>query len=181
MSWEQNNVAGLEDFAMYGFALRIPENWRVEFNPKGTRGKGDVVFQSPKGNRIFISWGPLEEANKRFKTIEEQRDYGISTIRKTQGVRSVSVTEARESLLCGHKAVSARLAILAGGGLMRRKQSNKHMTVIYFYCPNKSRYYVVYSELNSPYEYSEFPKLFESVVGSLTCHATIGHPEKTTA
>jgi hypothetical protein len=45
----------------------------VEFNPKGDRIKGDVAFHTPKKNRIFISWGPLEEANKRFKTVQERR------------------------------------------------------------------------------------------------------------
>jgi hypothetical protein len=48
-----------EVFAVYGFGLRIPNDWRVEFNPKGDRIKGDVAFHTPKKNRIFISWGPL--------------------------------------------------------------------------------------------------------------------------
>lgn len=161
-----------EYFALYGFMLRIPKEWRVEFNPKGTRGKGDVVFHTLKRNKVFVSWGPLEEASRRFRTVEGQRDQSIANLSKSRGVKSVSVTEKKESLICGHRALTTRIAVSAGGGLMFQKQPDQRSDSMCLHCPESSRYYVVYSVVISQDEYPHFSSLFDSIVQSLVCHGS---------
>jgi hypothetical protein len=168
----EEEVKGFEVFAIYGFRLKFPETWRVEFNPKGTRDKGDVALHSPKRNKLFVSWGPLAEAIKRFGSIENQRDWGITVLEKTRGVQSVSVTESREVLLCGHRALATNLVISAGMGFRGRVRLDKQMNSVHLHCPNTSRYYVIYNDVNIPDEYAEFPKLFDRVIGSFRCHET---------
>jgi hypothetical protein len=170
MSQREDDAGANENFALYGFQMKVPETWRVEFNPKGTRKKGDVVFTSPKKNRIFVSWGPLENVSKRFKTIEEQRDWGLSALKKSRDVRSILVTGTRETLICGHKALITHVSASVRGGLMARRHPDRHLDSAYFYCPTKSRYYIVYSLLNTPDEYSDFSKLFDTMAQSLICH-----------
>ena len=159
-----------EVFSVYGFGLRIPNDWRVEFNPKGDRIKGDVAFHTPKKNRIFISWGPLEEANKRFKTVEEQRDWGVKQMEKSRGIKEVTISESKPINVCGHRALLSRIIATEGGGFLSPKQSDRVVNSMYLYCPNSSRYYVLYAVLNCPEEYPDFSKLFDTVAQSMVCH-----------
>ena len=167
---EDASVSNNETFAFYGFELKIPQGWRVEVNPKGTRNRGDVVFHSPQRNKILVSWGLLEEARKRFKTIEEHRDSGIANVGKSRNVNSISITESKESQICGHKALVTRVSAGIGGGLLTRGQSEIRSDSVYFYCPENSRYYVVYSLMNSRDEYPDFSELFDGVAQSMVCH-----------
>ncbi len=159
-----------ELFALYGFALTMPKGWRVEFNPKGTREKGDVVFHSPERNKVYISWGPLEEATRRFKTVEEQRDWGLENLRRTRSVKSISVAETKEIVVCGHKALVTRIVASVGGGLLSAKQPDSRSDSMYLHCPEESRFYILYSALKSPSEYPDFSRIFDLFVQSLVCH-----------
>ncbi len=161
---------GTEVFAVYGFKLRVPDDWRVEFNPKGNRTKGDVAFHSPKRNRIFVSWGSLEEASKRFKTLEEQRDWGVAQMKKARDIRDAEVAESKSIQVCGHRALISRVTARGGGGLLSPKRPDRIVSSMYLYCPNRSRFYVLYSSLNYPEEYPDFPRLFERVAQSMVCH-----------
>ncbi len=159
-----------EYFALYGFALGIPKEWRVEFNPKGTRAKGDVVFHAPDATKVFVSWGPLDEAKKRFKTVEDQRDWGIANLAKSRGISSVSTTEKKESVICGHRALTTRIVASVGGGLLTRKQPDQGSDSVYLHCPESSRYYVIYSVPQPSGGATGFSALFDSVAQSLVCH-----------
>jgi len=166
-------VEGVEDFGLYGFRLKIPRTWRVEFNPKGTREKGDIVFHSPKRNRIFVSWGPLADASKRFKSLEAHRDFAISELKKARGVRSVEVTESGEAMVCGHRALITRVTAAPAGGILAPRQPDRDMLSAHFYCTEGARYYVMYSMLNAPNEYVDFPAVFDTMVRSILCHSTV--------
>lgn len=167
---EQERPTESEIFAVYGFRLKIPDDWRVEFNPKGNRVKGDVVFHSPKKNRIFISWGSLEEANKRFKTVDEQRDWGVKQMEKSRNINKVTVSESKPIQICGHRALITLVTASGGGGFLTPKQRDKVVSSMYLHCPNRSKYYVLYSMLTNPDEYPDFPKLFDRVAQSMVCH-----------
>ena len=108
--------------------MEIPSDWRVEFNPKGSRRKADVVFQSPQGNRFFVSWGPLDEALKRFKTLEAHRDYGIQRVKKGPDVRSFDVSDLNELQNQRHKALLSHVNAKIQRGMMSRGVSQEgHM------------------------------------------------------
>ena len=165
-------AVGKEPFALYGFQVEIPDNWRVEFNPKGSRKKGDIVFQSPQGNRIFVSWGPLDSAQKRFKTLDEQRDSSIARVKKGPDVKSLNVTDSREELIGGHRALISHVSASVKAGFMARNAAEKDLWSVHFYCPNLSRYYVIYSLLRAPDEFENFSSLFNSMAKSFNCHPT---------
>ena len=161
---------GKEKFAVYGAEVEIPGDWRVEFNPKGTRKKADVVFQSPHGNRFFVSWGPLEEAQKKFKTLEEHRDYGIKRIKKGPDVRSAEVSDLNELQIDGHRALMSHVNAKLQRGMMSRGVSSRDIWSIHFYCPQTSRYYVVYSMQRESDEFDDLSAIFRSLADSMKCH-----------
>lgn len=168
----------VEKFALYGFELKIPNTWRVEITPKCARDKGDVVFCSPRNNRIYVSWGPLEEASRRFKTIEEQRDQGIKALRKSRDVRQALIDQEEKVLICGHTALSTHVSASVAEGFFGQKLSSKSIETLYFHCRDTSRYYIIYSTLNSREEYPDFPMIFELVTRTLICHSSTSTTER---
>lgn len=165
-----------EKFALYGFEVEIPSDWRVEVNPKSARSKGDVVFQTEKGNRFFVSWGPLEDATKRFKTLEELRENSFDQVRKGSDVKYVNVSDLNEIEICGHRALTARLRAEVRGGMMSRRSAVRNILSAHFHCPDLSRYYVVYSMERDTDEYEDMTKVFDSFAKSIVCHRTNNSP-----
>ena len=158
-----------EVFAVYGFKLVIPDTWRIEFNPKGDRLKGEVAFHTPSRNAIFLAWGSLEEAVKRFKTLTEQRDWGVARIAKTRGTRGIKMEESKSLQICGHEALLTRIAAIPSRGVLSQKQSERAVISMHLHCPVMSRFYVLYVAPNNAEE-DGFGELFERVAQSFVCH-----------
>ena len=177
MSQNRDGATNTEVFALYGFELKIPQVWRVELDPKATRELGDVAFHTPKKNRIFVSWGPLEKAKNRFKTLEEHREWTLSELKKSRGVKALSISGSGETLICGHRALIAQVSASLGGGIMPPPQPVRDMCSAFFYCPDGARYYVVYSQMRFPDEYTNFPEVFDSLIHSMICHTARGSLE----
>lgn len=169
---EFDSLMNTEKFAIYGFEIKIPSDWRVEINPKTTREHGDVAFHSKKGNRIFVSWGALEGATKRFKSLEAQRDSSIERIRKGPDVTGVEVSDLRETLIGGHRALISHVKASLKSGFMSKTVQQREVWSLHTHCPNISRFYVVYSMTRDPLEFENFPSVFNNVSGSLVCHTT---------
>jgi hypothetical protein len=169
---EESVKVGKEKFALYGIELEIPGDWRFEFNPKGSRKKADVVFQSPQGNRFFVSWGPLDEALKRFKTLEAHRDYGIQRVKKGPDVRSIEVSDLNELQIGGHRGLLSHVNAKIQRGMMSRGVSQRDIWSIHFHCPESSRYYVIYSMQRDADEFDDLSVIFRSLANSMRCHPT---------
>jgi len=167
---KERGPEGAEAFAVYGFKLTIPDTWRVEFNPKGDRLKGEVAFHTPLRNTVFLAWGPLEEAGRRFKTLEEQRDWGVARIAKTRGIQGAKITESRRVQICGHEGMVTRIEATPSRALLSRKQPERTVVSMHLHCPVKSRFYVLYVAPNSAGEYADFGGLFDGLVQSFVCH-----------
>ena len=176
MAEAASQAPGGEIFALYGFKLKTSGDWEVELNPKGSRAKGDAVFHTPKGNKVYVSWGPLQEVTKRFKSIEEHRDWGMKALKKSRGVQSVAATEEEESTVCGHRALVTRVTISVISGFMMRKQADRSVSSVYLYCPDRSKYFIIYTLIDFPDEYGGFQTTFDSTVRSFTCHWTNANP-----
>ena len=156
---------------MYGFRVEIPRDWRVELNPKTNRQKGDVAFHSPRGNKFFISWGNLDEATKRFASLQEYRDNSIKQIRSGRDVKGVSVESSHEETLSGHTALFSHIKVeIRSGGAFSKSSSDRGMSSVHLYCPSTSRYYVAYFLWKDPDEYQNLTKMFEVTVRSFVCH-----------
>lgn len=176
MAEAASQAPGGEIFALYGFKLKTLGDWEVELNPKGSRAKGDAVFHTPKGNKVYVSWGPLQEVTKRFKSIEEHRDWGMKALKKSRDVQSVAATEEEEAIVCGHRALITRVTVSVVSGFMIRKQADRSISSVYLYCPDRSKYFIIYTLLDFPDEYGGFQTTFDSTVRSFTCHGTSGCP-----
>ncbi len=159
-----------DKFALYGFEVSMPTDSRVEINPKTSREKGDVVFHSQKGNRFFISWGKLDDATSKFKSLQDFRDISVKRIRSGPDVTKVNVADSREGFLEGHETLFSHFTAQVKAGVFSRSSYERNMWSAHFYCPERSRYYVIYSIERYPEEYSEFGKVFESMVQSFHCH-----------
>lgn len=155
---------------MYGFELKIPGDWRVEVNPKSTREKGDVAFHSKLGNRFFLTWGNLAVVEKRFNSLEEQRDKSIKQMKSGSDVKSVEVPDSHEEQIAGHKALFSHVRADVKAGMFSRVSSARDMWSVHLYCPDRSRYYVLYCLLRDPKEYEDFGGVFTSMARSFTCH-----------
>jgi hypothetical protein len=166
----ENAIVGKEKFSMYGFSVEVLDNCRVEVNPKSSREKGDVVFQSPKGNRFFVSWGNLNEATKRFSSLEQQRDKSIDRIRKGQDVREVKIEHSSEEKILGHRALMTHVTAEIKLGMFGRATYDRDMWSLHMYCEPRGKYYVVYCLLKDPTEFEDSGKVFKSFTDSFVCH-----------
>lgn len=160
-----------EKFAAYGVEVDIPEDWRIEFNAKSTREKGDVAFHSPKNNIFFVSWGKLAEAQRRFKSLEEHRDATIKRIRGDPNMKSVDIVSSEKETLSGHDGILSEVVAKKRSGLISRSEPTHRIWSVHFYCPQRSRYYVVYSQVKVEGEYPDFAGMFKGVTGTIKCHA----------
>jgi hypothetical protein len=160
-------------FAVYGFQVEVPENWRVEMNPKGSQKKGDVAFHSLKGNRFFISWGLLEDATKRFKSLDEQRDTSIKQVKRGPDVTKIDVGSQREEEVSGHRTLVTHVTATVKGGFLSRAVAEKDMWSAHLYCPEQGRFYVIYCLLRDKDEYGDIAPVFDKMIKSFSCHRTI--------
>jgi hypothetical protein len=150
--------------------MDIPQDWRIEFNAKTTREKGDVAFHSPKNNIFFVSWGKLAEAQRRFKTLEEHRDQTINRIKKDPNLKSVEIVSSLKETMSGHDGIFSEVVAKKRSGLMSRSEPTYRLWSVHFYCPQTARYYVVYSQLKVEDEYPDFAGTFRGVTGTIRCH-----------
>ena len=163
-----------ETFSVYKFSIDYPPVCRVEFNPKSRREGGDIVFHFPDREKIYISWGDLEVAKKRFQTPENQAEEGIKRIMKGRTVymkESQRVTQ--ESLKVNtHKAVYNRVKLgemLPGLFFSKKRIVTREALSVHLHCEDSSRYFVIYSLLsqNAP---EDFGTLLLAMADSFKCH-----------
>ena len=171
MTAKERDAGGTEAFAVYGFKLMIPDTWRVEFNPKGDHQRGEVAFHTPMRNTVFLAWGPLEEVTKRFKTLAEQRDWGVSRMAKARGIQGAQVTESKSLQICGHEALVTRIVATPRGGILSGNQLERAVIAMHLHCPEMARFYVIYLAPKDVGEYPDFAGLFYRVVQSFVCHS----------
>lgn len=167
---ETTTTVSEEKFALYGFEIKIPSDWRVEVNPKSTREKGDVAFHSKRGNRFFVTWGNLANVENRFKTLEEHRDKNVKQIKSGPDVKSVDIADSHEEQILGHRALFSHVTADVKAGMFSRGSYERDMWSIHLYCRDRSRYYVVYCLLRDPSEYEDFSGTFNKMGRSLVCH-----------
>ncbi len=160
---------GREIFAAYGLQVAIFDDWRIEANPKNTREKADFAFHTPKGNKFFVSWGNIEDATKRFSSLKEHRDASVKQLRTGQ-VTKVTVLDSRDDLVNGHAALLSHVSAEVSAGMFSKKTEEKDMWSAHFYCPEKSRYYIIYCLLRDPSEYPNIGDVFSEVAKSALCH-----------
>ncbi len=166
-------ASGYELLSLYGFSAKCPNKARLEFNPKSKREKGDLVLHLEKGLKIFISWGSLEEARRRYATAAAQASDSVQrSIRSTRGKLN-GTPETRNLKIQGHDAVYTRARMLfeQGSFPFGGRRVTQDAYAMHVHCENSERYYVVYA-FARPEVSEELGKIFEPIVSSFRCHSS---------
>jgi len=168
-----------ETFSVYKFSMNYPPICRVEFNPKTRREGGDIVFHFPDPDKpraptekVFLSWGALDKATKKFQTVDEQAEHSLKAVKKSSGVKGFEKVAQDTLDINNHKAVYNRIkmeevrgGIFPGrGGGVKREALSLHL-----HCENSSRYFVIYAML-TPNAPEDFGDLFMTMAKSFKCH-----------
>jgi hypothetical protein len=162
---------GFETFSVYRFSVDYPAVCRIEFNPKSKREAGDVAFHFPDREKVFLSWGKLEDARKRFATSEDHAEHSLEVTRKSRQVKNFERVNQDSLEVNSHKAAYNRAkmeelsASFLGGGRGKKREALS----LHLHCERSSRYFVMYTLL-SPNAPEDFADLFLDMVHSFRCH-----------
>ena len=162
---------GFERFSVYSFSVDYPAVCRIEFNPKGRREAGDVAFHFPDREKIFLSWGKLEDARKRFATPEDHAEHSVEVTRKNRAVKNLERANHDSLEVNSHRGAYNRVkmeelsASLFGGGTGKKREALS----LHLHCEQSGRYFVMYALL-SPNAPADFADLFLDMARSFQCH-----------
>jgi hypothetical protein len=161
----------LENFSVYGFSIDYPKDCRVEFNPKSRREEGDVVFHFPSKDKVFLSWGDLEKATKRFKTVEQHAEHSLEKVRKGSNVKGFERTLQGSLTVNSHTGAYNRVRFqeVTVGFFTGKKTLPREAYSVHLHCTNSSRYFVIYA-LVPKGAAEEYEKALMAMVHSLRCH-----------
>ena len=87
------------------FSMDYPEVCTIEFNPKSMKQRGDVVFHFPDREKMFVSWGKLDVAQKKFATVEEQAEKSLKAASKSAQTKTMERVKQDSMKINSHKAV----------------------------------------------------------------------------
>lgn len=158
--------------ALYGFSAKYPKTARLEFNPKARREKGDLVFHLEEGFKVFLSWGSLEEARKRYPTAAAQASGSVERSLKSTRAKLDATPETRELKIQDHDAVytHARMFVDRGGFPFGTRRVTQDAYAMHVHCEESQRYYVIYA-FGRPGVSEELEKAFQPIMSSLKCHS----------
>lgn len=169
LEWSREQI---ERFSVYGFSIDYPLVCRIEFKPKNSREKGDMVFHFPDKEKLFVSWGDLTVVQKNFQTLEGQVEHNMQSLKKRSKRLNVQdLARTSDSLtVSSHRAIFDHLRIEEPGpGLFRRSKVSRSAYTVHLHCPNSNRFFVIYTLL-SPKAPEDFEDLFKTMASSLKCH-----------
>jgi len=160
-----------ELLALYGFSAKYPKNARLELNPKARRDRGDLVFHLEEGLKIFLSWGSLQEARKRYATAAAQASDSVRRSVASGRGKLDGTPETKNLKIHGHDAVytHARMLFERGGFPFGRRLSTQDAYALHVHCEDSGRYYVVYG-FARPDGSEQLGKTFEPMMSSFKCH-----------
>jgi hypothetical protein len=161
-----------ELLAMYGFSAKYPDNARLELNPKTRREKGDVVFHVEGGFKVFLSWGSLQEARKRYASAAAQASASIERSVKSTHAKLEGTPETKNFKIQGHDATytHARMFMDRGSFPFGSGRVTQDSYSLHLQCDESGRYYVMYT-FARPESSEQLGKIFEPLMLSLKCHA----------
>ncbi len=159
-----------DHFSIYGFDVEYPKDWRVELNPKSEKTAGEVAFQSPERDRMFVFWGALEEAKKNFESLDEHVERTIEKVKKSRGVNYVEVTEQKELKINGHRAIFTHLKATFTQGFLKRREVSRQLWSSHLYCEQTARYFILHGSPSSEEISTEHATVFKHMQKSFKCH-----------
>jgi hypothetical protein len=165
--------SAFEKFSVYRFSMGYPPVCRVEFNPKSRREGGDIVFHFPDKEKVFLSWGALEKATKKFESVEKQAEHSIQSVKKSGGVKGFEKLSEDTLSINDHKAVFNRIRMeeVRGGFFPGGRSSGikREALSLHLHCDNSARYFVIYAMLTTRAP-EDFSDLYMTMAKSFKCH-----------
>jgi hypothetical protein len=165
---------GFENFSVYNFSVDYPKVCRLEFNSKSTRQKGDIVFHFPDREKIFVSWGALEDAQKRFATVDEQAERSIKAAGKTAHTKDMERVKQDSMNINSHRAAynHVKMEETSAGFISSKGKVKRDVMSLHLHCEPTSRYFVIYAmpTRNAP---EDFGDLFLDTARTFECHPTV--------
>jgi len=160
-----------EIVALYGFSAKHPRSSYLELNPKSTRLRGDVAFHLEEGFKVFLSWGRLQAARKRYPTAAAQASASIERTAKETGRKLDGTPEIRSVRIQNHDAIYTHAKMFSERWLFPfgvRRVAEETYT-LHVQCEDSQRYYIVYASAR-PEISEEVGRLFEPIMSSFRCH-----------
>ena len=158
-----------EKLSIFNFFIDYPSVCRLEFNPKSKHDSGDIAFHFPDKDKVFLTWGELEKAKKKFETLEEYAENSIKQVKnlsKTfERVTPYSLSLNSHNAIYNQTSLSQQSPGLFGAG---RKPIRRGTYSIHLYCEKSSRFFVIYALSGSTDE--SFREIFMKMVNSFRCH-----------
>jgi hypothetical protein len=159
-----------EKLTIYKFSIDYPSACRTEFNPKNKHNSGDLVFHFPNKEKVFITWGELEKAKKKFPTLSDYAENSIKQVRKEATVfereKQSSISLNSHEALYNQTSVSQPPLGLLGLG---RKPVKRGTYSVHLYCEPSARFFVIYALFSGSTDES-FRETFMHMAKSFTCH-----------
>ena len=162
----------MEHFSVYRFSMDYPPVCRFEFNPKTQREKGDVVIHFPDREKVFVSWGNLAVVTKKFLTADKFANNSIKSMGKSRNVSKTEKLDEKPMTVNSHEAFYNKVQFHENASMsfFGKGRTNLRTTLsVHLYCPNSSRYFVIYALL-TPNAPEDFDKLFLDMVHTFRCH-----------
>ena len=164
----------MEQFSVYRFSMEYPPVCRFEFNPKTRREKGDIVMHFPDKEKVFISWGELPVVLKKYDTAKAFAEHSIKSMSKSRAVKKGEKLTEDSFRVNSHDAFynKAQFEEASAGGMFGRGRAapgGRITCSVHLYCPDSSRYFVIYALL-SPKAPEDFDELFLRMVKTFKCH-----------
>jgi len=157
------------------FSMDYPEVCRIEFNPKSVKQRGDVVFHFPDREKLFVSWGQLDIAQKKFATLEEQAEKSLKAASKGTQTKNMERIKQDSIKVNSHKAVynHVRMQEMQRGFFPSKQKMMRDVLSIHLHCEPTSRYFVLYAmpTRNAP---EDFGDLFLDMAHTFECHPNEG-------
>jgi hypothetical protein len=162
--------ASYERLEAYGFGIDYPSDCVIEFNPKSKRNEGDVALKSPRGYKLFLSWGELERV-KKLDGVEGHADYSFDRVK---GSREAKVVDVRKDSfqVNGHRAAyrDASLELFKRGIFFNTSRTPQRVRSLHLHCDVSSRYFVIYGPVGSDKQ-DEQAEVMRRMVKSFVCHS----------
>lgn len=163
-----------ESFSAYRFHTVYPSTWKIEFDPKSDRSRGDLAFKSPDRNSIFLSWGSLEKAKKRFSSLEEHVKDSVDRVKKSPGAKRVEIVQTKEMIIESHRALYTLIKVTFSTPsivpFVKGKDGSQEVRSMHLHCEVSERYYVLYGKIALD-KSQEHQEIFDSMMDSFKCHS----------
>jgi TRAP-type mannitol/chloroaromatic compound transport system substrate-binding protein len=120
---------------------------------------------------MFVSWGKLDVAQKKFATLEEQAEKSLKAASKSAQTKTMERVKQDSMKINSHKAVynHVRMEETPKGFFSSKQKILRDVLSIHLHCEPTSRYFVIYAmpTRNAP---EDFGDLFLDMAHTFECH-----------